>query len=61
MVEKKKVVKKKVVKKDDVKEKTEKEVKEDLEGFSDEELELIDYFLLNLSDICYKIDTNEKK
>lgn len=32
-----------------------------LQGFSDEELELIDYFLLNLSDICYQIYANEKK
>ncbi len=32
-----------------------------LERFTDEELELIDYFLLNLSYICYKIDINERK
>ena len=32
-----------------------------LEQFSDEELEIIDYFLLNLSDICYKVYAKERK
>jgi len=32
-----------------------------LEGLSDEELELIEDFLLNLSDICYQIYIYEKK
>lgn len=32
-----------------------------LQGLSDEELEIIEDFLLNLSDICYKIYANEKK
>jgi|TARA_B110000908_G_C9936414_1_gene306271 hypothetical protein len=32
-----------------------------LQGLSDEKLELIGDYLLNLSDICYKIYANEKK
>lgn len=32
-----------------------------LQGFSDEKIELIGDYLLNLSDICYKIYANEKK
>ena len=32
-----------------------------LQGLSDEKLELIGDYLLNLSDICYKIYSNEKK
>jgi len=32
-----------------------------LEGLSDEKLEIIEYFLLNLSDICYKIYVYERK
>jgi|TARA_B100000519_G_C13951735_1_gene301024 hypothetical protein len=32
-----------------------------LDGLSDKELEIIEDFLLNLSDICYKIYVNERK